>query len=68
VAASHHTSAGGWAKERGFVYLQAENDIQLQEALKQFTQPDYAAPMLLEVKTNSQVTAEVFKAYYHHLK
>ena len=40
ITAVHKTSAKGWAEERGFLYLRAENDEQLAEAMKPFTQPE----------------------------
>jgi 2-succinyl-5-enolpyruvyl-6-hydroxy-3-cyclohexene-1-carboxylate synthase len=50
ITAVHKTSARGWAEERGFQYLRAENDEQLAEAMKVFTQP-------MEVET-SETSAE----------
>ena len=37
IAAVHKTSAKGWAEERGFLYLQAQNDEELAEAMKNFS-------------------------------
>ena len=55
IAAVHKTSAKGWAEERGFLYLQAQNDEELAEAMKTFTQPEaMEQPVLLEVFTNKK--------------
>ena len=40
IAAVHKTSAKGWAEERGFLYLQAENEVELAETMQIFTQPE----------------------------
>lgn len=69
VTATHTTSAQGWAEERGFLYLKAEDENQLQEAMKTFTQPELLAkPVLLEVYTNKNKDARILKDYYHKLK
>ena len=67
VTATHTTSARGWAEERGFLYLKAEDETQLQEAMKTFTQPEFLAkPVLLEVYTNKNKDARILKDYYHN--
>ena len=69
IAAVHKTSAKGWAEERGFLYLQAQNDEELTEAMKTFTQPEtMEQPVLLEVFTNKNKDARMLKNYYHQLK
>ena len=69
IAAVHKTSAKGWAEERGFLYLQAQNDEELAEAMKTFTQPEtMEQPVLLEVFTNKNKDARMLKNYYHQLK
>lgn len=40
VTAVHKASARGWAEERGFLYLKAEDEEQLAEALKLFAQAE----------------------------
>ena len=63
------TSAKGWAEERGFLYLQAQNDEELAEAMKTFTQSEtMEQPVLLEVFTNKNKDARMLKNYYHQLK
>ena len=69
IAAVHKTSAKGWAEECGFLYLQAQNDEELAEAMKTFTQPEaMEQPVLLEVFTNKNKDARMLKNYYHQLK
>lgn len=69
VTAVHKTSARGWAEERGFRYLKAEDDTQLTEAMTPFTQPESAEqPLLLEVFTNKNKDARILKDYYHQIR
>ena len=56
-------------KNVGFLYLQAQNDEELTEAMKTFTQPEaMEQPVLLEVFTNKNKDARMLKNYYHQLK
>ena len=69
ITAVHKTSAKGWAEERGFLYLRAENGGQLAEAMRSFTSPEAAErPVLLEVFTDKDEDTRVLKNYYHQLK
>lgn len=69
VTAVHKTSARGWAEERGFQYLRAEEESGLAEALEQFVQTEMVEkPLLLEVFTNKNKDARILKEYYHSLK
>ena len=57
------------AEERGFLYLQAENEAELAETMQIFTQPEEKErPLLLEVFTNKNKDARMLKNYYHQLK
>lgn len=68
ITAVHKTSAKGWAEERGFLYLRAENGGQLAEAMKSFTSPEAAErPVLLEVFTDKDEDTRMLKNYYHQL-
>lgn len=67
VAATHATTAEGWASSLDITYLKASNTKELEVALEEFTKKT-TSPVLLEVNTDSEVNAEVFKAYYHNLK
>ena len=69
ITAEHYTTAKGWAEERGFLYLQAENEVELAETMQIFTQPEEKErPLLLEVFTNKNKDARMLKNYYHQLK
>lgn len=69
ITATHRTSAKAWAKDRGFLYLSAHSDEELDQAIKTFTQPSITSqPMLLEVFTEKDKDIEHLKTYYHNLK
>lgn len=70
VTATHQTSAEGWAKERGFVYLSVRDEKELTSAMQVFTQTDRENehPMLMEVFTDKTEDVRLLKAYYHDLK
>ena len=69
ITAVHKTSAKGWAEERGFLYLRAENDGQLAETMQTFTCPETVErPILLEVFTDKDEYIRMLKNYYHQLK
>lgn len=69
ITAVHKTSAKGWAEERGFLYLRAENDGQLAETMQTFTCPETVErPILLEVFTDKDEDIRMLKNYYHQIK
>lgn len=69
VTGTHHASAKAWAEDRGFEYLCAHDEEELQTALETFMQPSAThRPMLLEVFTDKNQDIELLKAYYHNLK
>ena len=69
ITAIHKTSAKGWAEERGFLYLRADNEEQLPEAMKTFAQPESIEhPILLETFTDKNEDARMLKDYYHQFK
>lgn len=69
VIGTHHASGKAWAEDRGFSYLQAHNESELQIALKTFMQSAATPhPMLLEVFTDKTRDTQLLKAYYHKLK
>ena len=62
------TSAKGWAEERGFLYQRVENEEQLAEVMKTFTQPEaMEQPVLMEVFSKNK-DARILKDYYHQPK
>ena len=69
VTGTHHASGKAWAEDRGFEYLCAHDEEELQTALETFMQPSVThRPMLLEVFTDKNQDIELLKAYYHNLK
>ena len=70
VCATHQTKAEGWAKERGFHYLAAHCQEDLDQHMPIFTDPNVnqAQPMLLEVFTDAAFDVAEYKSYYHSLK
>ena len=69
ITAEHHTSARGWAEERGFFYMNATDDEEWQEALKTFASPEeHLQPMLLEVWTDKGEDTRLLREYYKSLK
>lgn len=65
ITAVHKTSAKGWAEERGFLYLRAENEEQLTEAVQILTRPEpMEQPVLVEVFTNKNKDARILKDYF----
>ena len=69
ITATHRTSAKAWAEDRGFQYLSAHNEEELDQAVEVFTQPSITSqPMLMEVFTEKDKDIEHLKTYYHNLK
>lgn len=69
ITAEHRTTARSWAEERGFTYLSATTDEELTGALLQFASPDAQPhPLLLEVFTDKEQDATLFREYYRELK
>ena len=66
ITAVHKASAKGWAEDRGFLYQKVEDEVQLEEAMQLFTQPEpMTQPVLVEVFTNKNKDARILKAFYH---
>ncbi|EGJ71617.1 2-succinyl-5-enolpyruvyl-6-hydroxy-3-cyclohexene -1-carboxylatesynthase [Bacteroides coprosuis DSM 18011] len=70
VRATHATKAEGWAKERGFEYLSAQNQEELDQVLSAFNDPNInqTKPMFLEVFTDTDKDVADYISYYHSLK
>ena len=69
ITAVHQTSARGWAEERGFRYLRADDEAGLAEAMTSFVSAEPTEqPLLLEVFTNKNKDARILKEYYNQLK
>lgn len=68
ISCSHTTGAKEWAEAMGIQYLSATNEDELCEGMGTFVNMDTQKAVLFEVKTQVDVNAAAFKAYYHHLK
>ena len=69
ITAEHHTSARGWAEERGFLYNKVSNAEEWFEALKSFASPEeQEQPILLEVMTDKGEDTRLLREYYKSLK
>ncbi len=68
IAASHTTRAQAWAEAMGFLYLQVNNEKELQEKVSIFTAPNNDKPVLMEVITSKEENTNLLRAYYHSIK
>jgi 2-succinyl-5-enolpyruvyl-6-hydroxy-3-cyclohexene-1-carboxylate synthase len=69
ITAEHHTSARGWAEERGFQYTKVSNAEEWHEALKVFASPEeHPQPMFLEVMTDKGEDTRLLREYYKSIK
>lgn len=48
IAATHHTTAKGWAESLGITYLSASDQTELKEKLSSFTDENSSKPVILE--------------------
>lgn len=69
VLAPHHTSARAWAEDRGFTYLCAKNEAEIEAHLPTFLDPSITPkPILLEVFTDKEQDIQALKEYFHQIK
>ena len=69
VVANHQSSGRAWAEDRGFEYLSAHNETELNTAVARFIEPNVTPqPMLLEVFTQKENDVELLKEYFRSLK
>ena len=69
ITAVHHTTAQGWAIERGFEYMKVDDEVSLDENMTIFAQSEASEkPILMEVFTNKNKDARILKEFYHSLK
>ncbi|MBR1548828.1 MAG: 2-succinyl-5-enolpyruvyl-6-hydroxy-3-cyclohexene-1-carboxylic-acid synthase [Prevotella sp.] len=67
VAASHHTTAEGVCKQNGVAYLRAANMEEMQKGIHTLLNIESECPVLLEVLTDADEDARVYRDYYHRL-
>lgn len=68
VSAEHTTQAKDWTLAAGLMYLSAENQNELNDNLKTFTDKQTNQSVLLEISTNMEISKKAFQEYYHKLK
>lgn len=69
ITAEHHTTAKGWAEERGFTYLCVNEEEELEEMMQLFTSPETKEkPVLLEIFTDKEKDTTQLRTYYRQLK
>ncbi len=69
ILGKHQTSARAWAEERGFHYLHACNEAELDQSIKEFIRTGAEEkPILLEVHTDSNLDSTKLKEYHNKLK
>ncbi|MDP2337172.1 MAG: 2-succinyl-5-enolpyruvyl-6-hydroxy-3-cyclohexene-1-carboxylic-acid synthase [Bacteroidota bacterium] len=66
--AQHKLKAEGLAKAFGINYLKAENPKELSTALKTVFAPGFSGPVILEVLTDGELSASVFRECFENLK
>lgn len=69
VSAGHNTNAKEWSEAAGMNYLLATNDNELEKHLQILTnETNCEQSILLEVKTDIEISKKIFQTYYHHEK
>ena len=63
IAATHHASVRAWVEDRGFIYLSANDQQELEDALSLFCNPQENKPLVLEVFTDAKVSEDDLKRY-----
>ena len=64
ISAQHHTSAKAWVEDRGFTYLSAHNEKEVEEGVRKLTDLSVEGPVILEVFTDMLEDTKIFKGYY----
>ncbi len=68
VVAQHHTTAEGICRQNGIAYYSAGNKVSLDNLLHVLTCAHSDRPILLEVQTDAEGDALVYRKYYQMLK
>ena len=64
ISARHDASAKAWAIDRGFTYLSADNEEDLEKQLDVFVSPYGEKPIILELFSEMLPDTDIFKKYY----
>ncbi len=63
ICAEHSKKAKGWVESLGIQYVSASNKQELEDAIKQLSQPS-KTPIFMEVFTEMESDAEITKSFY----
>lgn len=64
ISAHHDASAKAWAEDRGFKYVSARTQEEIESGVKTLTDTNAEGPVLLEVFSDMLEDTKVFKGYY----
>ena len=64
ISAKHHAKAEAWCVDRGFKYLSARSDKELDSCMEEFVDSNTNEPVILEVFSEMIHDISQYKAYY----
>jgi len=64
ISARHNASAKAWAEDRGFNYIAAHTEEEVEEGVNRLTDINADGPILLEVFSEMLEDTKIFKEYY----
>lgn len=64
ISAHHDASAKAWAEDRGFKYVSARTDDEIEKGVKLLTDTNAEGPIILEVFSEMLEDTRIFKGYY----
>lgn len=64
ISARHNASAKAWAEDRGFNYIAAHTEEEVEEGVNRLTDINADGPILLEVFSEMLEDTKIFKGYY----
>lgn len=64
ISAKHNASAKAWAEDRGFKYIAAHSESEIEAGVKSLCDPDSESPILLEVFSEMLEDTKIIKGYY----
>lgn len=64
ISARHDASAKAWAEDRGFRYVSARTQEEIEAGVKMLTDMSVEGPVLLEVFSDMLEDTRIFKGYY----
>lgn len=64
ISARHQTSAKAWSEDRGFHYIAARTEAELESGIRTLTDAATEGPVILEVFSEMLTDTKIFKQYY----